>query len=132
MNDAAKELNRTLSEENPYVLHMLSDLGRELFYPKGVLTQSAEAKAGKYNATIGIATSQGESMHFSHIQETLSAYNPDDIYDYAPPQGKEPLRQEWLKNASRKSFISRQRHQHADRDKRFNTRAEHCRRLVRQ
>ncbi|MES5397623.1 aminotransferase class I/II-fold pyridoxal phosphate-dependent enzyme [Bacillus amyloliquefaciens] len=99
MNDAAKELNRTLSEENPHVLHMLSDLGKDLFYPKGVLTQSAEAKAkaGKYNATIGIATSQGESMHFSHIQETLSAYNPDDIYDYAPPQGKEPLRQEWLK-----------------------------------
>jgi len=32
-----------------------------LFYPKGGLTQSAEAKAkaGKYNATIGIATSQG-------------------------------------------------------------------------
>jgi hypothetical protein len=28
MNDAAKELNRTLSEENPHVLHMLSDLVR--------------------------------------------------------------------------------------------------------
>ena len=58
MNPLAVELNEQLSQHNPYVLEMLSDLGKNLFFPKGILTQSAEAKdkAHKYNATIGIAT----------------------------------------------------------------------------
>ena len=44
---------------------MLSALGRRLYYPKGILTQSAEArqKAHRSNATIGIATEGGEPMH---------------------------------------------------------------------
>ena len=29
---------------------------KEMFYPKGILSQSAEAKSTKYNATIGMAT----------------------------------------------------------------------------
>ena len=38
-------------------MRMLSDLGRKLYFPKGILTQSAEAKqkATRYNATIGEA-----------------------------------------------------------------------------
>lgn len=56
MNPLALQLNEQLSEENPVVLDMLSDLGTNMYYPKGILTQSAEAKATKYNATIGMAT----------------------------------------------------------------------------
>ena len=44
MNPLAKELNDHILEQNPYVLEMLSDLGKNLFFPKGILTQSAEAK----------------------------------------------------------------------------------------
>ncbi|MCA0755358.1 aminotransferase class I/II-fold pyridoxal phosphate-dependent enzyme [Paenibacillus sp. N4] len=98
MNPLAKQLNETLQTENPNVYAMLSALGKAIYFPKeGILSQSAEAKtkAKKYNATIGIATEGGQPMHLKVIQETLSAYNPKDLYEYAPPAGKPELRAAW-------------------------------------
>ena len=48
-------------------------LVRIYYYPKGILSQSAEAgkKATRFNATIGIATEGNVPMHFKHIQEHL-------------------------------------------------------------
>jgi len=98
MNPLAQQLNDTLNRDNPRVAEMLSDLGKAIYMPKlGILSQSAEAKAkaGVYNATIGIATENGKPMHLNVIQETLSAYDPKDIYEYAPPGGKPELRTVW-------------------------------------
>ncbi|MFC4304817.1 aminotransferase class I/II-fold pyridoxal phosphate-dependent enzyme [Cohnella boryungensis] len=98
MNPLAQQLNETLSRDNPHAASMLSSLGRAMYMPKlGILSQSAEAKqkAGVYNATIGIATENGKPMHLDVIQETLSAYEPKDIYEYAPPGGKPELRTVW-------------------------------------
>jgi aspartate/methionine/tyrosine aminotransferase len=97
MNPLAAELNELLEKNNPHVLAMLSDLGRNLFFPKGILSQSAEAKekAHKFNATIGTATENGGPMFLQCIQDKLSAFNPADIYPYAPPAGKPRLRQLW-------------------------------------
>lgn len=100
MHSLASQLNQTIQRENPHVFHMLSHLGRLIYFPKeGILSQSAEAKAKakKYNATIGIALEAGQPMHLKVIQDTLSAYNPKDIYEYAPPAGKPELRTAWLK-----------------------------------
>ena len=96
MNALAAQLNEKMQNENPAIYNMLSDLGKNLFYPKGILSQSAEAgkKAHRFNATIGIATENGEPMHFRHIQNKLD-YKPNDIYPYAAPQGKEALRSIW-------------------------------------
>jgi len=96
MNTLALQLNEKMKNENPAIFDMLSDLGQNLYYPKGILSQSAEAgkKAHRFNATIGIATENGEPMHFRHIQEKLG-YAPKDIYPYAAPQGKELLRSIW-------------------------------------
>lgn len=96
MNTLAVQLNEKMQKENPAIYSMLSDLGKSLYYPKGILSQSAEAskKAHRFNATIGIAIENGEPMHFRHIQEKVD-YNPNDIYPYAPPQGKEALRSAW-------------------------------------
>ena len=96
MNALAVQLNEKMQQENPAIFDMLSDLGKNLYYPKGILSQSAEAgkKAHRFNATIGIATENGEPMHFRHIQEKLD-YKPKDIYPYAPPQGKQALRLKW-------------------------------------
>ena len=76
MNNLAAQLNDTLNQENPYVYEMLSELGKSLFYPKGILSQSAEAgkKATRYNATIGIATEEDGPMHFEHIQKHFVGY----------------------------------------------------------
>ncbi|WP_256759856.1 aminotransferase class I/II-fold pyridoxal phosphate-dependent enzyme [Cohnella sp. WQ 127256] len=98
MNPLAQQLNETLTKDNPHVAQMLSGLGKAIYMPKlGILSQSAEAKqkAKLYNATIGIATENGKPMHLDVIQETLSAYDPKDIYEYAPPAGKAELRTVW-------------------------------------
>lgn len=100
MNPSAKQLNDTLERENPYVFAMLSTLGKEIYFPKvGILSQGAEAKskAKKFNATIGTALENGQPMHLKVIQDTLSSYDPKDIYEYAPPAGKPELRTVWRK-----------------------------------
>ena len=96
MNALAVQLNEKMQQENPAIFDMLSDLGQNLYYPKGILSQSAEAgaKAHRFNATIGIAIENGEPMHFRHIQEKL-AYKAKDIFPYAPPQGSQALRLKW-------------------------------------
>src|SRR5689334_320956 len=98
MNPQAQQLNETIAREHPLVAEMLSALGKAIYFPKvGILSQSAEAKqkANVYNATIGIATENGQPMHLNVIQETLSAYDPKDLYEYAPPGGKPELRTVW-------------------------------------
>ncbi|APH03620.1 aminotransferase class I/II-fold pyridoxal phosphate-dependent enzyme [Bacillus weihaiensis] len=100
MNELAQALNSALKADNEYVYDMLSPLGKEMFYPKGILSQSAEAgkKATKFNATIGIATENNQPMHFQHIQDLFGdRVAPKDLFPYAPPQGKETLRSEWKK-----------------------------------
>ncbi|WEK53358.1 MAG: aminotransferase class I/II-fold pyridoxal phosphate-dependent enzyme [Candidatus Cohnella colombiensis] len=98
MNPLAQQLNETITAHSPIVAQLLSELGKQIYFPKvGILSQSAEAKqkAKLYNATIGIATENGTPMHLEVIQETLSAYDPKDIYEYAPPAGKPELRTVW-------------------------------------
>ncbi|WP_028562150.1 aminotransferase class I/II-fold pyridoxal phosphate-dependent enzyme [Paenibacillus pinihumi] len=98
MNPLAQQLNEAIQQENPHVYEMLSDIGQAIYFPKeGILSQSAEAKnkANKFNATIGIALEGGKPMHLKMIQDTLSAYQPKDLYPYAPPEGKPELRSVW-------------------------------------
>lgn len=98
MHEIAQKLNEQIREANPYIYELLSDLGKELYYPKGILTQSAEARqkaAPRFNATIGIAIEDGHPMYLPVIQENLSEFNPSDLYDYAPPAGKLELRKLW-------------------------------------
>jgi aspartate/methionine/tyrosine aminotransferase len=105
MNPLATELNELLTQHSPHVLEMLSDLGKNLFFPKGILTQSAEAKekAHKFNATIGIATEKGGPMFLQCIQDKLSAFDPKDIFPYAPPAGKPELRALWREKMLREN-----------------------------
>jgi aspartate/methionine/tyrosine aminotransferase len=97
MNPLAKELNDQLIKEKSSVYEMLSKLGKELFFPKGILSQSAEAKAKakKFNATIGIATENGVPMHLSCIQKHLKDIKPNEAFPYAPAAGKPELRKKW-------------------------------------
>ncbi|NMA69447.1 MAG: aminotransferase class I/II-fold pyridoxal phosphate-dependent enzyme, partial [Desulfitobacterium sp.] len=97
MHEIAQELNEQLKNANSYTYQLLSELGKNLYYPKGILTQTDEAKkkAHRFNATIGIAMEKGEPMFLPVIQDTLSEYDPKDIYTYAPPAGKDNLRAIW-------------------------------------
>ncbi len=97
LNPLASELNQKLDENAPEILEMLSAYGRRAYFPKGILSQSAEAKAKahRFNATIGIATEDGAPMFLDSIQQRLSSLNPKDVYPYAPPAGRPGLRQRW-------------------------------------
>ncbi|MCE5170147.1 aminotransferase class I/II-fold pyridoxal phosphate-dependent enzyme [Paenibacillus profundus] len=98
MNPLSQQLNETIRQDNPNIYAMLSRLAQQIYFPKeGILSQSAEAasKAKTFNATIGIATEGGTPMHLRVIQDSLSAFNPKDIYPYAPPAGKPELRKLW-------------------------------------
>ena len=97
MNPIARDLNQIIEKGNPHLLEMLSDMGKNLFFPKGILSQSAEAKekAYKLNATIGIATEGGETMHFSSVMDSLVNIRPEDSLTYAPSFGIPALRKAW-------------------------------------
>jgi aspartate/methionine/tyrosine aminotransferase len=93
----ANELNRAIQNGAPDLYAMLSGLGRELYFPKGILTQSAEAKqkATRYNATIGTAKEGGVAMHLPCVMRRLGSLAPDDALPYAPSPGLPALRAKW-------------------------------------
>jgi len=97
VNPLARQLNESLEAAAPEVLALLSPLGRRLYFPKGILSQSAEAKARahRFNATIGIATEGGHAMHLPSIHRHLRDVEPDDAYPYAPGGGRPGLRERW-------------------------------------
>lgn len=98
LHPLARGLNERLERAAPEVLAMLSGLGRRLYFPKGILTQSAEAreKAHRSNATIGIATEGGEPMHLGSLKRQLPDLSASDAFDYASAGGRPVLRQRWL------------------------------------
>jgi aspartate/methionine/tyrosine aminotransferase len=97
MNPLASELNQTIEQCNPRILTMLSEIGRQLFFPKGILSQSAEAKekAHRINATIGIAKESGHTMCFDSIMTSLDGIRPSEALTYAPSFGIPALRRQW-------------------------------------
>ena len=96
-NPIAEALNQRLEAAAPEVLALLSPYGRRLYFPKGILSQGAEAKqkAHRVNATIGIATEGGEPMHLPSMQRHLVGVSAREAWDYAPPAGRASLRERW-------------------------------------
>lgn len=101
----AVELNETIKREAPELFSMLSGLGREFYFPKGILTQTAEArqKAKRFNATIGIAKEKGEPMFLPAVMDQLPAFSPQEALNYAPSFGAPELRQAWKKEVLEKN-----------------------------
>ena len=97
MNPIAQQLNETILNGNPYIVEMLSDIGKNLFFPKGILSQSAEAKekAHRLNATIGIAKEKGGAMVLPSVMTSLSGLAPEESMTYAPSFGIAELRKAW-------------------------------------
>lgn len=97
MNPLASELNEILQQGNPHLYEMLSVVGKNLFFPKGILSQSAEAKekAHRFNATIGMATEKGRTMHLPSVMAMVPGFEPEEALTYAPSFGIMPLRKQW-------------------------------------
>jgi aspartate/methionine/tyrosine aminotransferase len=95
MNPLAKELNSTL--EGTIVGRTLSAQGRRMFFPKGIVAQSAEAstKATKYNATVGMAVSDKQPIMLASLQKLLPSLSSKEAVAYAPTGGVAQLRTLW-------------------------------------
>ncbi|MFA6507345.1 MAG: aminotransferase class I/II-fold pyridoxal phosphate-dependent enzyme [Treponemataceae bacterium] len=103
MNTIALELNKSL--EGTVVDSLLSELGRRMYFPKGIISQSAEAKklANRIDATIGIATEKGEPLFLDSIREALPGLSAKEAFPYAPTAGIPLLREEWKKEILKKN-----------------------------
>lgn len=104
MNPIAQELNTTIKKANHNIYDMLSAKGRNLYFPRGILSQGAEAKekATKYNATVGIATEDGVPMHLPSVMSYIRLA-PDESVSYAPSFGLLTLRKTWQQHMVRKN-----------------------------
>ncbi|MCF8143022.1 MAG: aminotransferase class I/II-fold pyridoxal phosphate-dependent enzyme [Deltaproteobacteria bacterium] len=105
MNPIAEELNQVIRAGNEHIYGTLSEVGKNLFFPKGILSQGAEAKekAHKFNATIGMATEKGRTMHLPSVMAMLHEIEPEEALTYAPSFGIPPLRQAWQEELLRKN-----------------------------
>lgn len=93
----AVELNRVLEDNAPSLHRCLSSLGKELFFPRGILTQTAEAKsmAHRYNATIGMATRDGKPMYLRTLRRYVKNLKAEEAFPYSPAAGVPELRRLW-------------------------------------
>lgn len=96
-NPLATELNEQLRAASPAVFALLSELGKRIYLPKGILSQTAEAgaKAHRFNATRAIASEDGDMMHLAVSRELVPTLPLEGIYGYAPVLGQPELREAW-------------------------------------
>ncbi len=105
MNSLAIELNEILKDSVAY--GFLSPIGQRMYFPKGIVAQSDEAKekAKRYNATVGLATSKGEPFYLSDIYSSFKdgIFRPSQIFSYAPGGGNKELRALWKSMMEKKN-----------------------------
>jgi len=96
MNPQAAELNSIIQGKSPVVFEMLSERGKNIFFPKkGILGQTAEAKGTKINATIGAAIEDdGTPMRLESIASKIHL-DPSLVFPYAPSFGRPDIRAKW-------------------------------------
>ncbi len=98
MNPQAEELNKIIEAKSSVVFELLSERGKNIFFPKkGILGQTAEAKGTKINATIGAAIEDdGSPMRLEAIASKINM-DPGLIFPYAPSFGRPDIRARWKK-----------------------------------
>jgi aspartate/methionine/tyrosine aminotransferase len=96
MDAQARTLNDLILKQNASVLKMLSEKGKNIFFPKlGILSQSAQARGKNINASIGEAVEDdGTSMHLPAF-ESLVNLPVNSVFPYAPSYGKKEFRDIW-------------------------------------
>ena len=92
INPLAQELNDALKGTTPGEL--LSDVGTRLYFPKGIIAQSAEAKKlGKTaNGTIGTTVVEGKPIMLPSIKKYVPDLTSSELVGYAPTAGNPFMR----------------------------------------
>jgi aspartate/methionine/tyrosine aminotransferase len=95
MNPLADELNTVLAGTSAG--RLLSAVGQRMYFPKGIVSQSAEAgnRAKRYNATVGMAYEKGQPMILPAVKELTPGLSPSESVAYAPAGGDPEIRRLW-------------------------------------
>ena len=103
MNELAEELNQAL--KGSVAERLLSDMGKRMYFPKGIISQSAEAdeRAHRFNATIGMAYEGGVPMILDPIRAGLPTLSPKEAVAYSSTAGVAALRELWRDELARKN-----------------------------
>ena len=103
INPLAQELNDALKGTTPGEL--LSDVGTRLYFPKGIIAQSEEAKKlGKTaNGTIGTTVVEGKPIMLPSIKKYVPDLTSSELVGYAPTAGNPDLRAMWKESIIRKN-----------------------------
>lgn len=103
MNQLARELNAQL--EGTVIARLLSEYGMRAYFPRGIVAQSAEAKerAHRFNATVGMAYTQGEPAILPAAAQLLEHFTPGEAVGYSPTAGNPKLRDLWAREIERKN-----------------------------
>lgn len=103
INPLAQELNDALKGTTPGEL--LSDVGTRLYFPKGIIAQSAESKKlGKTaNGTIGTTVVEGKPIMLPSIKKYVPDLTSSELVGYAPTAGNPDLRAMWKESIIRKN-----------------------------
>jgi aspartate/methionine/tyrosine aminotransferase len=107
MDIIAKEINKVI--EDSVIYSLLSNTGKHLFFPRGIVSQSAEAgeKAKKYNATVGMATDGKDPIFLPSVMKHFKDLQPSEIFSYAPTAGIMELRKIWKEEMIKKNLLLR-------------------------
>ena len=91
----AQELNEVL--ENTTAGALMSNFGKRMYFPKGIIAQSNEAKqlGKKANATIGMTVCGGKPVTLPCIQKQVPSLTSAELVAYAPTAGNPELRALW-------------------------------------
>lgn len=95
INPLAKELNESLKGTSAEAL--FSDLGKRIYFPKGIIAQGGEAKqkASVANGTIGTTVINGKPAILPSVQKWAPELTSSELVAYAPTAGLPAIREAW-------------------------------------
>ncbi len=95
INPLAQELNETLKDS--VVGELISQMGKRLYFPKGIIAQGGEAAkdATFANGTIGMAVSNGTPIELESYKKNMPSLKPQETVAYAKTAGNPDLRKIW-------------------------------------
>ena len=95
INPLTQELNETLKDS--VVGELISQMGKRLYFPKGIIAQGGEAAkdATFANGTIGMAVSNGTPIELESYKKNMPSLKPQETVAYAKTAGNPDLRKIW-------------------------------------
>ena len=103
LNPLAQELNEVL--KNTVVESLFSDLGKRMYFPKGIIAQGGEAKQKAFtaNGTIGTTVIDGKPAILPSIHKYAPDLSSRELVAYAPTAGLPEIRNAWKEKQIKKN-----------------------------